>query len=75
MTDAVKKLKDLGDGSYADVVSTVDWPGQWDYLENTYSGTNLTQTVYKIGGSGGTIIGTLTMTYDASGNLLTVTRS
>jgi len=46
-----------------------------DYISNTYTGSNLTQVVFKRGGSGGTTVATLTMTYDGSNNLLTVTRS
>jgi hypothetical protein len=46
-----------------------------DYISNTYTGSNLTQTVFKRGGASGTVLATLTMTYDGSGNLLTVTRS
>jgi hypothetical protein len=46
-----------------------------DYISNTYSGSNLTETVFKRGGASGTVVATLTMTYDGSGNLLTVTRS
>lgn len=46
-----------------------------DYLSNSYTGSNLTQTVFKRGGASGTVVATLTMTYDGSGNLLTVTRS
>lgn len=46
-----------------------------DYISNTYTGNNLTQAVYKRGGASGTVVATLTMTYDGSGNLLTVTRS
>lgn len=46
-----------------------------DYIANTWTGANLTQTVFKRGGSSGTVVATLTMTYDGSGNLLTVTRS
>ena len=45
-----------------------------DYIVNTYTGSNLTQTVFKRGGAGGQTVATLTMTYDGS-NLLTVTRS
>lgn len=45
----------------------------YDYLENTYSGSNLTQTVYKLGGASGTVVATAVMTYDGSGNLLTMT--
>ena len=46
-----------------------------DYISNTYSGSNLTETVFKRGGASGKTVATLTMTYDGSGNLLTVTRS
>lgn len=46
-----------------------------DYIVNTYTGSNLTQTVFKRGGASGTVVATLTMTYDGSSNLLTVTRS
>ena len=46
-----------------------------DYISNTYTGSNLTQTLFKRGGSGGITVATLTMTYDGSGNLLTVARS
>ena len=47
-----------------------------DYISNTYDGSsNLTQTDYYIGGSGGTIVATIVMTYDGNGNLLTVDRT
>jgi hypothetical protein len=46
-----------------------------DYIANTYTGTNLTQTVFRRGGASGTVVATLTMTYDGSDNLLTVARS
>jgi hypothetical protein len=46
-----------------------------DFITNTYTGSNLTQTVFKRGGSSGKTVATLTMTYDGSNNLLTVTRS
>ena len=46
-----------------------------DYIANTYSGSNLTLTVFKRGGASGRTVATLTMTYDGSSNLLTVTRS
>jgi len=44
-----------------------------DYIVNTYTGANLTQTVYKRGGAAGDVVATLTMTYDGSNNLETVT--
>jgi len=46
-----------------------------DYIANTYTGTNLTQAVFRRGGASGKVVATLTMTYDGSDNLLTVTRS
>ena len=46
-----------------------------DYIENSYTGSNLTQTVFKRGGSSGKVVATLTLTYDGSNNLLTVARS
>ena len=46
-----------------------------DYIANTYTGSNLTQAVFRRGGASGTIVATLTLTYDGSSNLLTVTRS
>ena len=46
-----------------------------DYIGNTYTGSNLTQVVFKRGGASGKTVATLTMTYDGSNNLLTVTRS
>lgn len=46
-----------------------------DYIDLSYTGANLTSVVYKDGGSGGTTVATLTLTYDGSNNLLTVARS
>jgi hypothetical protein len=46
-----------------------------DYIALTYTGTNLTGVVYKTGGSGGTTVATLTLTYDGSNNLTSVTKS
>lgn len=45
----------------------------YDYVSNTYTGSNLTQTVYKTGGATGTTVATVTMTYDGNDNLLTLT--
>ena len=46
-----------------------------DYISNTYDGSdNLTDTIYRLGGSTGTIVAHLVMTYDANNNLLTVDR-
>jgi hypothetical protein len=46
-----------------------------DHIGMTYTGSDLTEVVYKSGGAGGTVVATLTLTYGGSGNLLTVTRS
>jgi hypothetical protein len=46
-----------------------------DYIANTYTGSNLTTAVFKRGGASGTTVATLTLTYDGSGNVLTVTRT
>jgi hypothetical protein len=45
-----------------------------DYVDCTYTGANLTGVVFKEGGSGGNTVATLALTYDGSGNLLTVTK-
>jgi hypothetical protein len=47
----------------------------YDYTENSYTSGNLTQVVYKSGGASGTIVATLTLAYDGSGNLTSVTRT
>ena len=44
-------------------------------IELTYTGVNPTTIVYKQGGASGTVVATLTLTYDGNNNVLTVTRS
>jgi hypothetical protein len=46
-----------------------------DYIDLSYTGSNLTGVVYKDGGSGGTTVATLTLAYDGSDNLISVTKS
>lgn len=46
-----------------------------DYISCSYTGSNLTQVVYKTGGSGGTTVTTLTLAYDGSNNLVSITKS
>lgn len=46
-----------------------------DYVSLSYTGTNLTGVTYKDGGSGGTTVATLTLAYDGSDNLTSVTKS
>lgn len=46
-----------------------------DYLSLSYTGSNLTGVVYKLGGSGGATVATLTLGYDGSDNLISVTKT
>ena len=47
-----------------------------DFIQNNYNASNqLTSVVYKQGGSSGTTVATLTLAYDGSGNLTSITRS
>jgi len=45
---------------------------QYDYLDLTYTGVNLTQVVYKQGGATGTLVATVDITYDGSDRIKTV---
>lgn len=45
-----------------------------DYIALSYTDSNLTGVVYKIGGSSGTTVATLTLAY-TDGNLVSVTKS
>jgi hypothetical protein len=49
-------------------------PTQYDYINCSYTSGNLTGVVYKSGGSGGTTVSTLTLTYDVNNNLTSVTK-
>ena len=62
------------DGALKVDIAGLDIPAH-DYISLSYTGSNLTGVVYKDGGSGGTTVATLTLTYDGSNNLLTVARS
>jgi hypothetical protein len=46
-----------------------------NYIALSYTGSNLTGVVYKTGGSEGTTVATLTLGYDGSDNLISVTKS
>lgn len=65
--------KKYGDENY--ISNNMGIPA-YDYIANTYDvNDNLTQIVYRLGGSTGTIVATVVMTYDGSNNLLTVERT
>lgn len=72
-----QKLVPMGDGTYApaQVAFGPLAPAEYDYIALSYTGSNLTGVVYKTGGSGGTTVATLTLGYDGSNNLTSVTKS
>ncbi|HDK42891.1 MAG TPA: hypothetical protein ENG87_05910 [Candidatus Pacearchaeota archaeon] len=41
-------------------------PKEYDYIELSYTGSNLTGVIYKTSGSGGTTVATLTLSYTGS---------
>ena len=47
----------------------------YDYIDCDYTDGNLTQVIYKTGGSGGTTVATLTITYTVDNCIDTVTKS
>jgi hypothetical protein len=61
-------------GNPVPVVTGLEIP-EHDYIALSYTGSNLTGVVYKTGGSGGTTVATLTLAYDGSNNLTSVTKS
>jgi hypothetical protein len=70
------KIKDNGDGTYSIAVSAADGFAlpAYDYISLGYTGDNLTSVVYKLGGSGGTTVSTLTLAYTGA-RLDSVTKS
>ena len=61
-------------GNPIPVVTGLEIP-EHDYIDLSYTGSNLTGVVYKTGGSGGTTVATLALAYDGSDNLISVTKS
>jgi hypothetical protein len=61
-------------GNPIPVVTGLEIP-EHDYIDLSYTGSNLTGVVYKTGGSAGTTVATLTLAYDGSDNLTSVTKS
>ena len=63
------------DGNHLNLASGLV-PENFDYISLSYdSAGNLTSVVYRTGGSGGTVVATLTLEYDTSDNLTTVTKT
>jgi hypothetical protein len=61
-------------GNPIPVVTGLEIP-EHDYIDLSYTGSNLTDVVYKTGGSSGTTVATLTLAYDGNDNLTSVTKS
>jgi len=63
--------------AFSDKTAAALVPEAFDYQDITYVGatTDINTVVYKLGGSGGTTVATLTMGYDGSNRLTSVTRS
>jgi hypothetical protein len=61
-------------GNPIPVVTGLEIP-EHDYIDLSYTGSNLTGVVYKTGGSAGTTVATLTLAYDGNDNLTSVTKS
>jgi hypothetical protein len=57
-----------------DVVGTSLIGGEYDYVELSYTGDDLTGVVYKLGGVSGTVVSTLTLGY-SNGNLVSVAKT
>lgn len=45
-----------------------------DHVSMTYTGSNMTGVVYRQGGSSGVVVAALTLAYDASGNITSITK-
>lgn len=46
----------------------------YDYVSCSYTGSNLTQLVYKTGGSSGETVATITVAYDGSNRVSSITK-
>lgn len=46
-----------------------------DYVAMAYTGTNLTEVVYKTGGASGATVATLVLDYNVSDQLVSITKS
>jgi hypothetical protein len=74
VTDAGALKVDIGGAAISVTVDDGLSIPAHDYIAMTYTGTNLTGLQYRMGGAGGTIVGTRTMAYSGS-NLISITKS
>lgn len=50
-------------------------PSAYDTVQLTYTGSDVTQVVYRDGGAGGTIVATLVLSYSGPGVLAQIVRA
>jgi hypothetical protein len=74
LTDAELRATAVPVSGTVNVLTGLEIP-EHDYIDLSYTGSNLTGVVYKTGGSGGTTVATLTLAYDGNDNLISVTKS
>jgi hypothetical protein len=74
LTDAELRATAVPVSGTVNVLTGLEIP-EHDYIDLSYTGSNLTGVVYKTGGSGGTTVATLTLVYDGNDNLTSVTKS
>jgi hypothetical protein len=74
LTDAELRATAVPVSGTVNVLTGLEIP-EHDYIDLSYTGSNLTGVVYKTGGSSGTTVATLTLAYDGSDNLTSVTKS
>jgi hypothetical protein len=69
LTDAELRATAVPVSGTVNVLTGLEIP-EHDYIDLSYTGSNLTGVVYKTGGSGGTTVATLTLAYDGNDNLI-----
>jgi hypothetical protein len=74
LTDAELRATAVPVSGTVNVLTGLEIP-EHDYIDLSYTGSNLTDVVYKTGGSSGTTVATLTLAYDGNDNLISVTKS
>jgi hypothetical protein len=74
LTDAELRATAVPVSGTVNVLTGLEIP-EHDYIDLSYTGSNLTGVVYKTGGSAGTTVATLTLAYDGNDNLISVTKS
>lgn len=61
-------------GNPVPVIEGLSLP-EHDFIALGYTGQNLTSAVYRSGGSEGTVVATIALTYDENGNLASISKS